>query len=527
MKKKDRKLSNLNIIRGVETSGSISEFARLKGIPRKTMSDWYRDALKATEDSTARTYVLTCAQIETDVHEGFLRNLEVYCREMNAELLVSGFTYNTSNLRAKGVKEDQWSYDKSIRGYLSNKRRELNSNVVWLGDMNTLPTATSPLSGFKTHTGSKSGVFPHPRISMESVATRQGHLAKTLMTTGCVTLPNYIQKKAGIKAEFHHSLGAVIVEVSDDQVFHLRHIHADSEGNFYDLTDKFEAGVHTTGHRIEAITCGDIHREKLDPVVAQATWGLGIDGYESEKYNILDTLKPKAQFFHDLSDFQPRNHHNRSNASWMFNEYHNGKYTVESALRECAEFLVDSSREFCKSYVVCSNHDTAFEKWLNEADYKEDPENALFFLECQPLRYGAMPQGRQLDIFGYVLGKFMSQINTETVLSPRVHFLGIDESCVIKGIEMGQHGHLGVNGSRNSKSLSQIGVKCNIAHAHSPSIVEGLYTAGVSGKLQMGYNLGPSGWSHAHILVYPNGQRTVLTLIQGKYTNRKITEAKV
>ena len=523
--KKNRRLSNSNILRGVKASGSISEFARQKGIPRKTMSDWYNQALKV-KDTSSKTYVLTCAQIETDVNKEFLENLECYCREMDAELLISGFTYNTPNVAAKGVKNDEFNYDASIRGYLCNERKDLNSNVTWLAGMNTLPTATNPLSGLKTYTKGKSGIFPHPKLCMESVATRQDKNAKTLITTGCITSPNYVQKKAGIKAEFFHSFAAVVVEIVDDNIFHLRHIHAGEDGSFYDLTDYYKGGIRTTGHRVEAITFGDVHREKLDPVVAQSSWGIGIEGRTEIHDSMLDLLKPRHQFFHDLSDFTPRNHHNRGNATWMFNEHHNGKYTVETALKECAEFLVDTSREFCISHVVCSNHDTAFEKWLDEADYKEDPTNALFFLWCQYTRYEKMSRGIQnFDIFEHILGGMMGQYSGD-MIRDNVNFLGIEDSYTVKSIECAMHGHVGANGARgNPKSFAQMGVKSNTGHTHSPSIHEGVYTSGVSGKMQMGYNIGPSSWQHAHTVIYPNGKRAILVLIQGNYTNRHVTEA--
>jgi hypothetical protein len=60
------------------------------------------------------------------------------------------------------------------------------------------------------------------------------------MTTGAVTMPNYIRKKAGIKATFHHVVGAVIVAVDSSGAFWCRHIQANSlkDGSFYDL-DRF------------------------------------------------------------------------------------------------------------------------------------------------------------------------------------------------------------------------------------------------------------------------------------------------
>ena len=98
-----------------------------------------------------------------------------------------------------------------------------------------------------------------------------------------------------------------------------------------------------------------------------------------------------------------------------------------------------------------------------------------------------------------------------------VRFLREDDSWVIcaeqgGGDECGLHGHRGPNGSRGSpRSFRQLGVRANTAHTHSAGIVDGIYTAGVSGVLDMGYNAGPSSWSHSHIITYPSGKRAIVT----------------
>ena len=91
-----------------------------------------------------------------------------------------------------------------------------------------------------------------------------------------------------------------------------------------------------------------------------------------------------------------------------------------------------------------------------------------------------------------------------------------DESLKIAGIEHGMHGHLGPNGARgNPKNLRTAG-KANTGHTHSAGIVDGVYTAGVYGELDMGYNKGLSSWSHSFIITYPNGKRTICTIKDGR-----------
>jgi hypothetical protein len=99
-------------------------------------------------------------------------------------------------------------------------------------------------------------------------------------------------------------------------------------------------------------------------------------------------------------------------------------------------------------------------------------------------------------------------------------FVSEDNSFTICGnIECGMHGHLGANGARPSPTqFARAGAKSNTGHTHSPAILDGAYVAGVSGSLDMGYNKGLSSWAPAHIVTYPNGKRTILTMCNGTFS---------
>jgi hypothetical protein len=109
----------------------------------------------------------------------------------------------------------------------------------------------------------------------------------------------------------------------------------------------------------------------------------------------------------------------------------------------------------------------------------------------------------------------------ETGLKPgAVRFLLPDESFEVKEVECGMHGHLGPDGAFGSPSnLAKIGKKATTAHTHSCGIYHGLYVAGTSSKLtrDWDYTIGPSSWTHSHVVLYPNGQRTIITMKNGKW----------
>jgi hypothetical protein len=165
--------------------------------------------------------------------------------------------------------------------------------------------------------------------------------------------------------------------------------------------------------------------------------------------------------------------------------------------------------------IVDSNHDNAWlVRWLSEYDYRVDPANAELFLKLQTWMYAQMRAGkmpRDINVLEYALG--LSGFN-------EAKFLVSDESFLIcdKKIECGQHGHMGPAGRRGSPdNLSKMARKANTAHTHSCGIYNGLYVAGTSSKLRWDYNHGPSNWSHTHIVTYPNGKRTLVTMYNGKW----------
>jgi len=101
---------------------------------------------------------------------------------------------------------------------------------------------------------------------------------------------------------------------------------------------------------------------------------------------------------------------------------------------------------------------------------------------------------------------------------PDVKCLANDESHVVAGIETGLHGDKGPNGARGSlKNLRRIGVKVIVGHSHSPGIDEGGYQNGTSTRLRLGYNSGPSSWLNAHTVIYGNGKRSLLNVINGRW----------
>lgn len=517
------------VVETVRSLGSQKKAAEHYDVPRQTFALWYRKAMakrlvdkpavapvkiKKPAKGAILRYIFSSVQDGTNLDEQFLTNLEAYAKHMDADLRIAGFTYNKSTYGHKDKDEDAL-YHERVMPYLCEDRIDVGGKLLFCGEMNTLPTATHPLSGFETYTRSCWGVFPHPRVSLTSVATMFKDPAKLIMTTGTVSLPNYIHKKAGLKAEFHHVIGALLVEMDDQGNIFCRHLLAEKDSSFQDLTMRVDNGVVTGGHTVEAITWGDIHTEMLDPEIARMNWGIGIRAKDDTP--IVDALRPKFQFFHDVADFRARCHHNIRDPHFMYEMFVNGTESVVEACQEMANFLIAAGRDYAESVVVESNHDKMLVRWLREADYRYDPVNAEFFLDCQKAVYGAI-KSREADfsIFEHVMRRLGDGLDDVTFLRETSTFRICPSAG--GGIECSLHGHKGANGAKGHiNSFAKMGPKANVCHTHSAAIFEGIYQGGTSSKLDLGYNKGGlSSWNHSDIVTYKSGKRIILTKMNGK-----------
>ena len=99
-------------------------------------------------------------------------------------------------------------------------------------------------------------------------------------------------------------------------------------------------------------------------------------------------------------------------------------------------------------------------------------------------------------------------------------FDGVDAVCGISfDVEPGQiTGYLGPNGAQGgANAYAKMGRKANVGHTHQAGIRDGIYTGGTLSYLDLGYNRGPSSWSHSNIITYVNGKRTIITMWNGKW----------
>lgn len=512
---------------------SVTEISNISGIARSTLCDFlnsdpskrtYKDWWKSIEEKPfadgqleppenrrkkiqTKTIVLTSAQNNTFVNKDFLSALELYCSKREATLLIGTYTYNKTGFQNLQKEDGEW-YDPLIEQYIFNESTLINDQIVWCGELNILPTAVNPLSGLYAYTKNLSGVIPHAKLRFESCPRPKYEEPKFLMSTGSVTKPNYIQQKAGQKAEFHHVYSAIIIEFDSDGNWFPRQLVADDNNGFYDLDKYYDKDGVQDNQKAEAIQWGDLHSEKKNQDV--------YDGSFINKDSLLDLLKPNYQFCHDTLDFTTRNHHNIKDMYFRYKSQIKTSDKVLDDIKDVVDTLKKLHRNYCQIVIVNSNHDQALLKWLSTADIRYDNvDNALFYHKCQvKILESILSNDDSFSIFKSCIDELFHNHG--------IKFLKEDEKFVIckehGGISCENHGHLGVNGARGSvNSFTKIGVRTNSGHTHSPAIIEGCYVAGVSGNLDMGYNKGFTSWANAHIVTYPNGKRQLIIMRGNKY----------
>ena len=504
-----------------------------KPVTGGTVKPLKHNVLPLPDKGKVKRYLLSSAQNNTKVFMPFWRNLLAYKEWLgDCDIMVARFSYNKNKyLNPKSQKPgtikpddaDNLWFDENINPYICDEpdthgtcRWQLAPDLFWCSEMNILPTAVNPLSDLKTYTGTDSSIFPHTKVAMQPVPTllcSQTPYVKHLYTTGTVTGRNYIKKKAGLKAEFHHTFACLLVEVNDEGSWWCRQVIADHKGDFYDLPGgeivKVSGEEVTKGHTLEAINWGDVHVNDMPQDRLERYWG--------EHNSVIDILKPRYQFFHDTLSFRSRTHHEMRSFSLMLAKHVSGQELVEEELKKTISFLARSERQGTLSVVVKSNHDEHGSVWLDTADYKADLPNVEVFLEAQLDRVRAIKRGDLKD------WTFLEWAARKYGAPETIRFLKSRESFIICGkyghpIECSLHGDKGPNGARGSTAnLSTLGCKTNKGHDHSATIKEGVYSAGTCAEDQ-GYNEdnGATTWSVSHIGTYKNGKRAILTERDGR-----------
>lgn len=445
--------------------------------------------LKALQNKvkTFKRFVITTAVAGTQADPKFYASIKNYCQKRDALLLVLPSDNDLVKLDPNLIANENIVFDDI----------SLNSNLK-ISSIKIKPKMIDPVTGLARIAQKCSFIFGSPKQRLQPVPTSNAKFPHVLMTTGAITRPrykgkSYVNHRTDYIANHDHVMGAVIVEIENNEIYHFRQIQCDSEGKFIDLFLEYSTDS-VKKVNAAAIIMGDFHSGDTDPTADAVAAELCAEG------------NPEFLVGHDINDGKANNHHDKHKRITMAKKSEQHRTSLSAEGKQLAKD-VEMLRKRAKKFVwVKSNHDEVLHRWLEDGDYVNDPLNHLLGHKLAV----AMVEGRDpLQELVYING---------VPKSNNIIWLDRDQDFTIAGIQLGAHGDLGPNGSRgNIRAMEQCYGKSVTGHSHSAIILRGAWSVGTTSNLRLSYNRGSSSWSHTHCIVYPNGQRQLINSIKGKW----------
>jgi len=454
-----------------------------------------------------KRFVVTSALNNCDVHSSFLKSIQTYCKEHQAELLVIPVAYKNISLYGAEY-EPVWPSE--LEPYYVTKDVELSSNIVIMGSMRIQATAARPLQGTHGISKGKSAVFGHPRLALETVPVPMNNMPLVYMTSCTISKPSYSNTKAGRLGEFHHDIGATIIE-TDGELFWWRHIHPDKFGSFIDIASQYGPdGSVFPAPPAEAVIVGDVHVGFDNPATVESILG-----------RLVKRTNSKNVVLHDLLDFFSGSHHHTNNHILRVLKAARGRNDVHRELKSVASWLDKYCKEGTQYHIIRSNHHDHLDKWLNNNSANIEAENLWLWhhLNAQQMRIAldiAHDSAKQTKWGVPSAFELAMSVLTEGKTREKFRFQDDKSPLEFSGIDCSNHGDKGPNGSRGSRSaFSRVQRKTFIGHSHSPGIHDGCYQVGKS-SVNEAYLGGYSSHLQCSGIIYADGSRSLLPIIYGR-----------
>lgn len=452
---------------------------------------------------SSKKFVITSCQNNATINEDFLKTLSSYCSINKAELLIVPILY-----RPNDHFEIKYEIPEETNYKLVTHKMRIHNEVFVMGSFNFIPTTVNPLQGLESLSKGDTLIVPSPQLRMKSLAVSATRHPALLHTTGAISHPEYTNTKVGEKALFNHSYSAVVIEIDNDNDFHIRALSSDESGEFYDLDSRYFPDGRVQQAIIEALVTGDEHAIFACPDVENATY--------TGEYSITKVLQPAYVVRHDLLDCASISHHTRKDIIKTVGKSLFGTNKIEDELKLTIDYLNRTTKNDVSRFeniIVSSNHNDHMLKWFSEIDIRTEPHNAIFY---HKMMYKILESMKKTDTGFEHINPFEQYCKDMGVKNTR--FLSRDESFMIADVELGVHSDKGTNGSRGSiAQFSNLPQKYIIGHSHTPGIVFGAYQTGTSSRLKLDYTSGLSSWMNTHCTVYCNGKRQLINIINGKW----------
>ena len=427
----------------------------------------------------ASKYIITTYTPGMTVNTNFIKTLKRYCCKNSARLLI---------LTTKTIDSDAILSNEIDTRNIVTIDKSLNDNLL-VKVLPVSPTCANPIAGLTSLShGELSVIVAGNKQVLKHLPSYSG--VRLIASTGSCCAREYGDSLAAAKAASEHILGALIVEIENKQVFHLRNIIANKDGEFFDIGCKYTPqGAKYVG--IDSLVAGDIHAEESDPKVIDLLCKFG------KKHSI------RQLFLHDIHSGSGVTHHIAGDV--VLQSKINNEMTLENSLDKCVSIVNQMANNYKHVFVVASNHDAHTEDWLREGRFVSDKIN---------LKTGAF-------LFNKLVNDFLSPLQAwfqHRKAANNVIFLEENMNLMAGKYIVSKHGHAGTNGSR---ALPK-GIRSLTGHTHSAEIKQdGSIVVGHSCDVsKVNYLSGASSWSQSFAIVHEDGFAQLINLVGHKFQNK-------
>ena len=439
-----------------------------------------------TLDKKIDRYVITSAQYNAPVYYNLMNWLENYCKINDADLIILP-------MRGQNIKEDEMCARVRMHNQVTSDYK-LNDKIR-ISNYEILPQQIDPITGLARFTQSDvSTVFASPKQRLKVVPNSNSKLPKVLMTTGAVTQPNYRDNRIGRIGRNDHTPGALVVETIGNTEYHFRQLSSLKNGVFYDLGNKYDGAKDPISERLEVMVVGDWHFGDTNKRIRKET------------FEMIKQYNPKRLILHDFFNGYSISHHEQNDIVALSRKKNklNLDKELKFAARELRKF-VDVAGDDTEIVVVKSNHDEWIDRYLQEARFVKEPQNALIGAEL----FAEFIRGEDPLFAG---------LSKHYDIPDNVTFLNRDQDYKVRGWQLGSHGDKGANGGRPGiRSIEHAHGKSITAHSHTPQIFRNAWVIGTSTNLNLGYNQGLSSWMNTHAFLHRNSRPQLVNVIHGKH----------
>lgn len=451
-----------------------------------------------------KRFVITTAVVDKPANDNFLNSISNYAKRNNALVLILPSDIHN---KKEGSDDKALNLDPKLKQFrVVCKDLYLNKNLC-VCSIKTSAKQIKTLTGLDRIATKKDAsiIVASTKQFEESVPTQKGKIPLRVVTTGAITTNNYdtdryMSKRTAYLAEEDHMYGAVVVELAENDRFHMRIVEGSKDNTFTDLGVEYNPNGSVLYLRDNVYVMGDSHTDKLNKKLHKCIM------------KMIDRMCIDTVVLHDVFNATSISHHDKGKNLTKAIKAQEDKISLDKEGEGLKDYLEDISKHVRNVTIVNSNHDRHLETYLEEGRYINDPINtytahklAIAYMDKKnPLKY-------LLESILGLNGKYLK-------------WLDQDEDYSRYGVILNAHGDAGANGGKGSivtfeKALGN----CVTAHTHSAKRLRKACCVGVVGELDQGYNKGLTTWTHAVCIVYSNGTKQLIHFIPDKNGNYTYT----